>query len=198
MKQHVGVTLKLNLWLDASMDEDEIVTHIQASLLKAFGEELEAMLNPVEILSVKEEAELYGEDSESGELNSPWTLHFDRDGTQDIGIIRDKAGPSPSPWTYEYSPFRLTQEADEKESELAAFEVFDANGDKVFDTNEDTPCELQEANARLAATAPRLLASLITSANLLADFDESEGEEGEAYREALAAIAEATGREDHR
>jgi hypothetical protein len=60
--------------------------------------------------------------------------------------------------------------------------------------NEDTPCELQEANARMASSAPRLLASLITCSNLLADYDESDGEEGEAYREALAAIHEAIGR----
>src|SRR5262249_55445290 len=48
--------------------------------------------------------------------------------------------------------------------------------------------------AGLASAAPRLLASLITCANLLADYDESDGEEGEAYREALAAICEATRR----
>ena len=41
---------------------------------------------------------------------------------------------------------------------------------------------------------PRLLAALVVCANLLADYDESEGEEGDAYREAIAAIAEATGR----
>ena len=46
----------------------------------------------------------------------------------------------------------------------------------------------------LASVAPRLLASLITCANLLADHAESEGEEGQAWREALAAINEATGR----
>jgi hypothetical protein len=46
----------------------------------------------------------------------------------------------------------------------------------------------------LASVAPRLLASLIACANLLADYDESEGEEGQAWREAVAAIAEATGR----
>jgi hypothetical protein len=75
-----------------------------------------------------------------------------------------------------------------------AYEIFDADGNKVFDTNEDTPAELQEANACMGAAAPRLLAALVTCANLLADYDESDGEEGEAYREALAAIDEATGR----
>ena len=101
---------------------------------------------------------------------------------------------SPAPWSYEYNPYRVRRGQDGIESELPAFEVFDDDGDKVFDTNEDTPAKLQEANACLAAAAPRLLASLVTCANLLADFDESDGEEGEAYREALAAITEATGK----
>ena len=102
---------------------------------------------------------------------------------------------SPAPWSYEYSPYRSSRGEDGIESELPAFEIFDADCNKVFDTNEDTPSDLQEANACLASAAPRLLASLITCANLLADYDESEGEEGQAYREALAAIAEATGRQ---
>jgi hypothetical protein len=102
---------------------------------------------------------------------------------------------SPAPWSYEYNPYTVGSKnaplgAGE---EIPAFEVFDAEQDKIFDTNEDSPCELQEANARLAAAAPRLLASLVACANLLADYDESEGVEGEAYREAVAAIQEATG-----
>jgi hypothetical protein len=100
---------------------------------------------------------------------------------------------SPAPWSYEYNPYRVTREPGGIETELAAFEVFDADGNKVLDTNEDTPCELQEANARLASTAPRLLAALTVCADLLADYDAAEGEEGEAYREAVAAVAEATG-----
>ena len=100
---------------------------------------------------------------------------------------------SSAPWSYEYNPYRVTREPGGIETELAAFEVFDADGNKVFDTNEDTDAGLQEANARLGSTAPRLLAALIVCADLLADYDEAEGEEGEAYREAVAAIAEATG-----
>jgi hypothetical protein len=103
--------MKLSFWLDATMGEDEIVTHVRSSLPKAFGEELTAMKNPVDILDVKQEAEIYGEEK----LEEP-------------------------------------------------------------------------------ASRPRLLAALVTCANLLADHEESEGEEGDAYREALAAIAEATGR----
>jgi hypothetical protein len=103
---------------------------------------------------------------------------------------------SPAPWSYDYSPYTVQSEHDALGvgAEIPAFEVFDADGNKVFDTNEDTPCELQEGNARMASAAPRLLASLVTCADLLADYDESDGEEGEAYREAVAAITEATGR----
>jgi hypothetical protein len=101
---------------------------------------------------------------------------------------------SPAPWSYEYSPYRSRRGENGIESELPAYEVFDVDGNKVFDTNEDSPGELQEANARMGAAAPRLLASLVTCANLLADYDESDGPEGEAYREALAAVTEATGR----
>ena len=100
---------------------------------------------------------------------------------------------SPAPWSYEYSPYRVQQQPGGIETELAAFEVFDAEGEKVFDTNEDTDANLQEADARLGSSAPRLLAALISCANLLADYDDAEGEEGDAFREAVAAIAEAGG-----
>jgi hypothetical protein len=104
---------------------------------------------------------------------------------------------SPSPWNYEYSPYTVRNPGAHGTKnvgdDIPAFEIFDADANKVFDTNENTPCELQEANAMVASTAPRLLHSLVTCANLLADYDESVGAEGEAYREALSAIAEATG-----
>jgi hypothetical protein len=105
---------------------------------------------------------------------------------------------SPAPWSYEYSPYTVrnpgTHGTKKVGDDIPAFEVFDADGTKVFDTNENTPADLQEANACLGSAAPRLLASLITCASLLADYDESDGEEGDAYREAVAAIAEATGK----
>jgi hypothetical protein len=105
---------------------------------------------------------------------------------------------SPAPWSYEYSPYTVrnpgTHGTKQPGNDIPAYEIFDADGNKVFDTNEDTADELQEANARMGAAAPTLLVSLVTYANLLADYDESDGPEGEAYREALAAIAEATGR----
>src|ERR1035438_8362077 len=94
---------------------------------------------------------------------------------------------SPGPWSYGYSPYTVRSEHSPLGvgAEIPAYEIFDADGNKVFDTNEDTPDELQEANARMGAAAPRLLASLVTCANLLADYDESDGPEGEAYREAI-------------
>ena len=103
---------------------------------------------------------------------------------------------SPAPWSYEYSPWTVRSEHDARGvgAEIPAYGIFDAEGNKVFDTNENTPADLQEANACLATAAPRLLTALIVCADLLADYDEAEGEEGDAYREALATIAEATGR----
>lgn len=50
---------------------------------------------------------------------------------------------SPAPWAYEYSPCQG------RNGEIPAFEIFDADCNKVFDTNEDTDAELQESNARL-------------------------------------------------
>lgn len=72
---------------------------------------------------------------------------------------------SPAPWSYDYSPYRIGNPSATEEApvrELPAFEVFDADGEKVFDTNEDSPAERQEANARLASFFPELLAALRT------------------------------------
>ena len=139
------------------------------------------------------------------ELRTPESLHFERDSSEVITLLaaEDTGRPaltappcSPAPWAYEYSPYNVRSGNSPLgvEVEIPAYEVFDDDGNKVFDTNEDTPGELQEANARLGAAAPRLLAALVTCAKLLADYDEAGGPEGEAYREALAAILEATGR----
>ena len=65
---------------------------------------------------------------------------------------------SPTPWAYEYNPYTV-QRGDAAAEELPAFEIFDAEQNKIFDTNEDMPSEIQEANARLASSAPRLSGS---------------------------------------
>jgi hypothetical protein len=66
---------------------------------------------------------------------------------------------SPTPWTYGYNPYTV-QRGDTAAEELAAFEIFDAGQNKIFDTNEDMPCEIQEANAQLASAAPAMLEAL--------------------------------------
>ena len=108
---------------------------------------------------------------------------------------RDQTAPLPGhsagPWAYEYNPYTV-QRGDEPGVDLPAFEIFDAEGNKLFDTNEDMPSEVQEANARLASAAPELLAVLDRCAILLADYDEQDGEEGDAYRDAIAVITAAT------
>jgi hypothetical protein len=98
---------------------------------------------------------------------------------------------SPAPWSYEYSPYTL-QRGDAAARELPAFEILDAEQNKIFDTNEDMPSEIQEANARLASCAPELLAVLNRCAILLADYDEHDGEEGDIYRDAIVVITAAT------
>ena len=59
MKQQVEITLALRLWLDAAMDEEAIATHVRTRLPHAFGEALTALVNPVDILDIREEAEIF-------------------------------------------------------------------------------------------------------------------------------------------
>ena len=73
---------------------------------------------------------------------------------------------SPAPWSYGYNPYTL-QKAGADDRELPAFEIFDAEGNKVFDTNEDLPAEIQEANASLATAAPALLEALMLAQKAL-------------------------------
>jgi hypothetical protein len=98
---------------------------------------------------------------------------------------------SPTPWSYDYSPYTAgnagSNAIDAIGEQIAAYEVFDATGNKVFDTNEDTAGPLQEANARLAAAAPELLEAVRRCILLLADHDQSDGEEGDIYLICIAA-----------
>ena len=95
---------------------------------------------------------------------TPWSLHFNHDVTEDIAVILEANGEELA-----YSrPFWLPEGDDPMPPTLAAM--------------------------RLMVAAPKLLMSLIECARLLADHDEQDGEEGDAYREAIAAITEATGR----
>jgi hypothetical protein len=71
--------------------------------------------------------------------------------------VRMQTTVNPSPWSYGYSPYMVRSGDNDIERELPAFEVFDGEGNKVFDTNEDSSAEVQEANARLGAAAPELL-----------------------------------------
>jgi hypothetical protein len=73
---------------------------------------------------------------------------------------------SPTPWSYEYNPYTV-QKGDAAAEELPAFEIFDAEQNKIFDTNEDMPSEIQEANACLAAAAPAMLEALLLAQRAL-------------------------------
>jgi hypothetical protein len=62
MKQQVDVTMRISLWLDAAMDEDDIVTAVRSALPLAFGKALTSIKNPVDILDIRQEAQIYGTD----------------------------------------------------------------------------------------------------------------------------------------
>ena len=101
MKQQVEVTLKLSLWLDASMDEDAIVTHVRSALPDAFGASLTEMQNPVDILSVKLEAEIFGNERavesprfeiEHPKKDAPDRVYVRVDDKFDVAIVRTADG----------------------------------------------------------------------------------------------------------
>lgn len=54
--------------------------------------------------------------------------------------------------TYDYSPYQSQQG-----EEIPAFEICNEEGEKVADTNENQPCEYQEAIAALFAASPEML-----------------------------------------
>jgi hypothetical protein len=89
------------------------------------------------------------------------------------------AAHTPGPWTYEYNPY-TSQDG----KEIPAFEVYGEEGEKVCDTNENRPSEEQEANARLIAVAPALLAVAKLALNYL---------DGQEYLQACATVASAEG-----
>jgi hypothetical protein len=102
-------------------------------------------------------------------LNAPWSLHFDHDGTEDIAIICDANG-----------------------DDLATSRHF-------WLPEGDDPVPPTLVAMRLIAAAPKLIEALDYLLAQTVDMDLkhgialSEGEE-EARAEALSAIAEATGR----
>lgn len=93
---------------------------------------------------------------------TPWSLRIYRDGTEDIAVILEADGEELA-----YSrPFWMPEGNDPVPPTLAAM--------------------------RLMAAAPKLLTALSTCARLLANHDQQEGEERDAYREAMTIITEAT------
>ncbi len=94
-----------------------------------------------------------------------------------------KPQPTPLPWIV----WRLAPDSDQQQRHI----ITTADGEQ-----EITGIVHDEADARhmvrCVNSHGRLVEALIACANLFADYDESDGEEGEAWREAVAAIAEAT------
>ena len=94
-----------------------------------------------------------------------------------------KARPSPASWSYDFNPYRH-----DDGREIPAFEIFDAEQNRIFTTEESGEKEVQETNARLASTAPCLRDALRECVRVLADFDDFVGEEGDVYREGLTVL----------
>ena len=92
--------------------------------------------------------------------------------------------PTPLPWAV----WQLSPDSDEQQRHI----ITTADGEQ-----EITGIVHREADVwhivRCVNAHDRLIAALITCANLLADYDESDGLEGEAWRQAVAAVAETTG-----
>jgi hypothetical protein len=73
---------------------------------------------------------------------------------------------SPARWTYGYNPYTVQSDSSPlgAGTEIPAYEIFDADSNKVFDTNEDAPADLQEANARRSCAAVNACAAISTEA----------------------------------
>lgn len=60
MKQHVDITFKLSLWIDATLSRSDIIRLAKSRMSAAFAKEIVAMLHPILIIGIQEEAEIYG------------------------------------------------------------------------------------------------------------------------------------------
>lgn len=61
---------------------------------------------------------------------------------------------------------------------------------EILDVREEAAIYSEKAKGHLVKTTARLRAALAECARLLADYDEAEGEESAAYREAIEALAQ--------
>jgi hypothetical protein len=84
-------------------------------------------------------------------------------------------------WTNDYSPYTA-----QDGNEIPAYEVFDENGEKILDTNENLPAARQEEIAQLASITP----VLVTAAQHVIDCWEK-GDLAAAVRELAAVLNQA-------
>lgn len=59
MNQHTRITLALDLWVDAALDDDALATFVRTRLPMAFGEAITFLKDPVTVLDIQREADLY-------------------------------------------------------------------------------------------------------------------------------------------
>ena len=60
MKQQVDIALRLSLWIDATFSPDRIEKLVRSRMKKAFATEASPMLDPFRLLSIREEASIFG------------------------------------------------------------------------------------------------------------------------------------------
>jgi hypothetical protein len=60
MKQQVDINVELTLWIDASLSRKELIALTRKRLRKAFAAEAREVTQPINILSLTEEAAIYG------------------------------------------------------------------------------------------------------------------------------------------
>ncbi len=87
MKQQVDITLKLSLWMDATLSRDDIATLAEARLTTAFGAETAPMLSPISVIRIRQEADIYG--TEPSGLPTPFD-DYEIHGIRKFGKGRSK------------------------------------------------------------------------------------------------------------
>lgn len=88
--QQVEITMKLNLWLDASMHEEQIGEYVRNSIYRGFPDQLGSVEENslIDVLDIKQEAEIYETESSSGQTDPQIIVNVYGGLVQGIGASR--------------------------------------------------------------------------------------------------------------
>jgi hypothetical protein len=142
MKQHVDITFKLSLWIDATLSRSDIIRLAKSRMSAAFAKEIVAMLHPILIIGLQEEAEIYGTELslpvrfDAYEIQ-PCHRYFDID-EPDIAFVEPCEPYEADFWTvYGHIPGEGVQAIGDFETREHAEEVFARITGRSY--NESTP-----------------------------------------------------------